>query len=72
MKKLIIVLSLLLNGCMYQEVSSVDIDKAIDFCKNNQSSVEYIDVYMNGSENTKCLNGTVVWLDTYKYTKNYE
>jgi hypothetical protein len=72
MKKLIIVLSLLLNGCLYQEVSSVDIEKANDFCKNNQSSVEYIHANMFGGEITKCLNGKQIWLDDYKYGKNHE
>jgi hypothetical protein len=57
MKKVIVILvSVVLSGCMYQSVSNEDIERAEKFCEGEKSEVEEITANMFGDEFVDCKN----------------
>lgn len=66
MRKLVIILSVLLQGCIYQITSATDIKAAVQYCKD-KGGVEYIRVEFDGSEYAICnsANPKRMSLDSY-------
>ena len=54
-KLLILLTALSLQGCLWQTTSVVDIEKAIDYCKDKGGLYE-IDVLCSGSELAICID----------------
>ena len=65
MKHYLILLTLSLSGCIYQEASSVDIEKAISFC-SSKGGIDNLTILVSGDEIVICKNTERTNLARYK------
>lgn len=53
----LVILSITLSGCVYQQVDLVDIERAMEYCKSENSDVYKIASRFDGYTIVNCKNG---------------